>query len=182
MPGGVDLWRSLDDDGQDDGAGAFDDHADAATEGHDASRGSFDAPFGEDAERPAALQVAKGLARAHALAAGAVDEDDAGPAPEPLAPGVAHVLGHEPADLEGTDGLDEDGIDAGGVVGDDDDGASLRERPEVFAADDTEAVDETGVDLEEAVDDPGFEVAPRVVEEPAAHPSPGEEGKQAEGE
>lgn len=164
MPGRVDLGRALDDDGEDDGAGTFDDHAHAATEGHDSSWRSFDATLGKDAEHAALLEVAERLTRTHAFATGPVHEDDVGPAPEPLAPGMSHVLGHEPSDLEGAGRLDEDGVDAGGVVGNDDDRASRRKFTDVLTADDAETMNEPGVDLEEAVDDPGLEVTPWVVE------------------
>ena len=56
-----------------------------------------------------------------------------------------HVGGHHPADVAWEDGLDEQGVDTGGVVAGEDDGAVGREVFKVVGALDAESVDESGV-------------------------------------
>lgn len=109
---------------------------------------------------------------------GAVDEDDPGPVPEFVEPGDFHVLGHEPADLESAGGLDEDGVHACGVVGDDDEGAWGFGFGDVRFPIDAEAVDEAGVDLHDADDDAGEDVIARG----GAHRPPDGEGEGEEGD
>lgn len=58
-----------------------------------------------------------------AASASAVDRDDSQPVPDPVEGGEHHVATHHPADFEGAGELDEDGVDAGGVIDDDDDGS-----------------------------------------------------------
>lgn len=64
-----------------------------------------------------------------------------------------HVGGHHPADVAWEDGLDEQGVDAGGVVAGEDDGAVGREVVEVVGTFDAEAVDESGVGADEEPDE-----------------------------
>lgn len=163
-PGGGGDGCVLDPDGDDGGAGAADDEADAWAEGEECAWWAFDAAFGEEAEDAAGFEVCDGFAEAVAAAGLPIDEDDLGEVPCPFEGWGAHVFGHDEADEAARGGLEEDGVEACGVVGDED---GVAEGFGGQCASDFEAVDEDGVELCGAPGEAGLDVAARVVEDPA---------------
>jgi len=163
-PGGGGVGRAGDDGGDDGCGGGAGEESDAGVEGEECALWSFEACLGEDADASALLEVFDGLFEPVGSWVVAVDEDDVAELPEPFELWEAHVGGHDPSDLEAwARGLDEDGVDAGGVVGGDDERRAGVEGAgaaggEVLLAGCGEAVEGGGVGLEESDGGGGGEV------------------------
>lgn len=175
-PGGIDLWRAIDEHGQDARARFTNQKPEAWIERENLLWRSFEPTFGEDPEHATELEVIERATQPHALLLAAADEDDFFPAPEPLEAWLAHVVSHDPTDLEGADGLDQNRVDAGGVVGNDDQRAWRACVWDMILSIDLEAVDEANVQAPHAVEHAGLEVAAGVIVNPT-----GEQTHQKQG-
>lgn len=165
-PGRIDLWRAIDEHGQDARARFTNEKPEAWIERQNLLWRSFEPAFGEDPEDATLLEVLERVTQTHALLLAATYEDYFFPAPEPLEAWLAHVVGHDPTDLEGADGLDQNRVDAGGVIGNDDQRSWRARVWDMILSNDFETVDHAHVEASDAVEHPGLEVATGVVVNP----------------
>jgi len=120
--------------------------------------------------------VSEGEAEGGHVASGvvSVDRDDAEPVPDPVEGWEHHVTAHHPTDFERAGDLNEDWIDAGGVVDDDNDwpiweAAAGRE---VVEAGEVEAMEEPCVGVEGVEAEAVAGLTARVGDDDVGSPSP----------